>query len=104
MQLFNLVIDKKCLGDGDSSVVKRLNETLPYGNEFTIKKIECRNHLLRNFSTKLTTLTKNIRYPIVLRKFINSNILRFRSDITKAISYQKTRDLFLDQKISGFYD
>lgn len=32
MQLFNLVIDKKCLGDGDSSVVKRLNETLPYGN------------------------------------------------------------------------
>lgn len=103
IQLFNFIINKKCVGDGDSSVTKRLNETLPYGNDFTIKKIECRNHLLRNFATKLTALTKNISYPIVIRKFIKLNILRFRSDIIKAISYQKSRDLLLHQKIAGLY-
>jgi len=34
------------LGNGDSSVTKRLNEVLPYGPNFLIQKIECRNHLL----------------------------------------------------------
>ncbi|CAI6374568.1 unnamed protein product [Macrosiphum euphorbiae] len=91
----------KLISDGESSVTKRLNETLPYGNDFTITKIECRNHLLRNFATKLTALTKNIKYPIVIRNFIKSKILHFRSDITKAISYQKRRDLPINLKISA---
>lgn len=103
MQLCSFIIYENILGDGDSSVTKRLNETLPYGNDFTIKKIECRNHLLRNFATKLTALSTNISYPIVIRNFIKSKILRFRSDITKAISYQKRRDLLLNQKVAGFY-
>lgn len=40
------------VGDGDSSVYKRLLELRPYGNQL-VKKIECRNHLLRNFSKKI---------------------------------------------------
>lgn len=99
---YSILFLKKYKSDGDSSITKWLNETLPYGNDFLIKKVECRNHLLRNFTTKLTALTKNISYPIVIRKFIKTNILRFRSDITKAISFQKSRDLPFHTKISGF--
>lgn len=41
------------ISDGDSSVTKRLHEISPYGRHFHIKKIECRNHLMRNISSKL---------------------------------------------------
>lgn len=41
---------KHFIGDGDSSVHKILNDAFIYK---TITKIECRNHLIRNFGTKL---------------------------------------------------
>lgn len=74
---------------------------LPYGSELMVKKIECRNHLLRNYAMKLNALAKITKYPIIIRKFITSNILRFRSDITKAIGYHKRRNLTLHQTILG---
>lgn len=58
------------IGDGDSSVTKRLNEVLPYGNDFRVKKIECKNHLLRNYTTKLSAIAKQTDYPISIRKHI----------------------------------
>lgn len=84
-------------------MTKRLNEILPYGSDFKIKKIECRNHLLRNYCTKLMALAKQTNYPIVVRKCITSNILRFRSDITKAVEHNLKNDLPIQQKISGAY-
>lgn len=42
----------KLVGDGDSSVYKKLLESRPYGTTL-VKKIECRNHLLRNFCKRL---------------------------------------------------
>lgn len=54
-----------------------------------IEKIKCRNHLLRNFCQKLTNVAKLTQYPINLRKHILFNILRFQSDVTKAVKYQK---------------
>lgn len=89
------------IGDGDSSVTKKINEVLPYGNNFQIKKIECKNHLLRNYGTKLSALTKMTNYSIVIRKFITDNILRFRSDITKAIDYHTNTNVPLKFKIDG---
>jgi len=68
-------------GDGDSSVTKRLNEVSPHGSYFHIQKIECSNHLLRNYSQKMTALGKKTEYPILLQKHILSHILRFRSEI-----------------------
>ncbi|XP_022172386.1 uncharacterized protein LOC111035173, partial [Myzus persicae] len=53
----------RLIGDGDSSVSKRLLELVPYGSHQLVKKIECRNHILRNYSTKLSALTKIIKYP-----------------------------------------
>lgn len=72
------------LGDGDSSVTKRLNDRMPYGPNFPIRKIECCNHLLRNYATKLSILAKKTEYSLRVRKFILANIIRFRGDVTKA--------------------
>lgn len=62
---------------------------MPYGPKFHIQKIECRNHLLRNYGTKLSLLAKNIRHPYLnLRKHIQSNIIRFRNAVVKSIEYR----------------
>lgn len=66
-------------------MTKRLNEIQPYGPNFHIRKIECRNHLMRNYATKLTAIARNTKYPLRIRKYILSNIFRFRGDITKAV-------------------
>lgn len=97
---------KNCLlyfkGDGDSSVMKRLKEIMPYGPTFIIQKIECRNHLLRNYGTKLMALIKNTKYPIHLRKHIHNNCKRFRFAITKSIEYRNTlHDQSTYQKVYG---
>ncbi|CAI6362985.1 unnamed protein product [Macrosiphum euphorbiae] len=89
----------KLIGDGDSSVTNKLNEVMPYGPEFKIQKIECRNHLLRNYGMKMSALSKKIEYPAIIRKFITTNILRFRSDITKAIEHHLNENSPLQQKI-----
>ncbi|XP_022182082.1 uncharacterized protein LOC111041936 [Myzus persicae] len=80
----------KIIGDGDSSVTKRLTDIMPYGPRLRVIKIECRNHLLRNYGTKLRAMTLNTKYPISLRNHIKSNILRFRFSITKAIEYRNS--------------
>jgi hypothetical protein len=74
---------------------------MPYGPDFKIKKIECRNHLLRNYMTKLSALSKRTEYPVIIRNFIIKNILRFRSDIRKAVRYYLSTDLTLHQKTTG---
>lgn len=89
------------LGDGDSSVTKRLNDILPYGQALRVEKIECRNHLLRNYSKKIMALTKRSDMPIDIRKKISDNIIRLRTDITCAIKHQKSQNIPLPQKISG---
>ncbi|KAL4107279.1 hypothetical protein QTP88_017650 [Uroleucon formosanum] len=76
-------------GDGDSSVTKKLNELSPYGPTFSIKKIECVNHLLRNYGSKLTTLARITKYPIRIRKHILTNIFRFRGDVIEAVKHWK---------------
>lgn len=79
-----------------------MTETRPYGPNFIIEKIECRNHLLRNYGTKLAAIGKNTKYPIHLRKHILNNAKRFRTAITKAIDYRNTLNQQSKyQKISG---
>lgn len=91
------------LGDGDSSVVKRLKEVMPYGPTRLVEKIECRNHLLRNFSTKISAISKNTKFPILLRQFIATNIIKFSIAIRKAIKYRKNLKVSGQEKISGTY-
>lgn len=56
---------------------------------------------MRNYCTKLTALTKRTDYSIVIRKFITQNIIRFRSDITKAIEHHKNMNVPLRIKTDG---
>lgn len=77
---------------------------MPYGPNFHIRKIECRNHLLRNYASKLTVLAKNTKYPLRIRKFILSNILQFRGDVSKAVKHwRETIDVTHLDKIKGKY-
>lgn len=82
--------------------MKNLKHVLPYGPNLVVQKIECRNHLLRNYGTKLATLTKNTKYPIAVRNRIKAKPKRFRCAITKAIEYHNTlEDQTEIQKIIG---
>ncbi|KAJ8895683.1 hypothetical protein PR048_001019, partial [Dryococelus australis] len=67
------------VGDGDSSVHRKLLETMPYGPNLMVEKVECKNHL--------TDLTKNTKFPVTSRNLLNQQIPRFRTAIDKAIKY-----------------
>lgn len=70
----------KMIADGDSSTYKKILEARPYQN-LTVEKIECRNHLLRNYCNKLKALTKESGYPMEYRKLLDGRIMRLRTAI-----------------------
>lgn len=56
---------------------------------------------MRNYTQKMTGLTKRTDLPIEIRKKICNNILKMRTDITCAVKYRKSEDKSLYQQISG---
>ncbi|KAK5640569.1 hypothetical protein RI129_011380 [Pyrocoelia pectoralis] len=93
------------VGDGDSSVLKKLCIAKPYGHKVSIKKIECVNHLLRNYCSKLREVCKQ-RYSSkkklvvpYLRTTLGNNIMRLRIGIKKAILYRRSQTLSLEQQV-----
>ncbi|XP_050306062.1 uncharacterized protein LOC126745672 isoform X2 [Anthonomus grandis grandis] len=104
MELYNLKFTKM-IGDGDSSVHRKLLQSKPYGN-MLVQKVECRNHLLRNFAKKIREIcnkkrsnSKNVPVPLALRKEVLNRFLRLRSAITKATTHRIAEDTTMDQKI-----
>ncbi|XP_022908270.2 uncharacterized protein [Onthophagus taurus] len=97
----------KLIGDGDSSVTKKLNSVKPYGT-CLIEKVECINHLLRNFSNKLVELSKKVRstsgkfVPLQLRRKISTSVLRFRVAIKKSAEYRNGQNVPYEQKLLLF--
>lgn len=94
------------VGDGDSSITKKLTETKPYGNSTVIQKVECRNHLLRNFSRKIRELckrsrstSKNKHVPPILKKEVEKNAHRLRIAITKATKHWINENIDHDKKV-----
>lgn len=81
-----LSIYKRFVADGDSSVFNKLTEAKIYANVI-IEKIECRNHLYRNF----------IR--LEYRKVIKVNLLRFRIAVKKAVAYHKASSQTFTEKV-----
>lgn len=64
VKMHNLIYNQ-IIGDGDSSVIKKIQIAKPYGNEIIVKKIECTNHILRNYSVRLRDLsTKRKVYQV----------------------------------------
>lgn len=96
-----LILCNLYIGDGDSSVTKRLHEVIQYGLRLLIEKINCQNHILRNNGQKLIGITKKTIYPCYLHKLINQTILRFRTAVTKAVKYRNELNVSLYGKIEG---
>ncbi|XP_046396856.1 uncharacterized protein LOC124163807 [Ischnura elegans] len=90
----------RLIADGDSSVYKKVLDAGPY-KLLSVEKIECRNHLLRNYCNKIrelvTTCSKGI-CDRVERKLIAENVLRFRTAVTKAVEFRKSQDIPLPKK------
>lgn len=75
------LIYKFMVADGDSSTFKRVKDLDPYKTYgISVQKIECKNHLLRNFSNKIRELTKDTEYPIILRNKIKASTYRITSN------------------------
>ena len=88
------------VGDGDSSVLKRLQAESPY----VVEKIECSNHLLRNYCTNLKNLatkkfsSKGLPIAPFLRQFLKKSIQRLRTAVDCAVKYRRSQDVsFQDQ-------
>lgn len=47
------LIYNQIIGDGDSSVIKKIQVAQPYGKDIMVKKIECTNHILLCSSQRL---------------------------------------------------
>ncbi|KAJ8895724.1 hypothetical protein PR048_001062 [Dryococelus australis] len=53
--------------DGDISVHRKLLETMPYGPNLMVERVECKNHVFRNYCHKQTDLTINTKFPATSR-------------------------------------
>ncbi|XP_060846320.1 uncharacterized protein LOC132925982 [Rhopalosiphum padi] len=75
--------------------MKRLRIAKPYGPNCIVQKVECTNHLLRNYINRLRDLTskrKNSKgepIPGYLRKIIQTRLLRLRYAVTEAVKYNR---------------
>ncbi|KAL0821591.1 hypothetical protein ABMA28_005043 [Loxostege sticticalis] len=70
VSMYNIIYGR-VTSDGDSSTYCKILEARPYQN-VTVEKIECTNHLLRNFCNKMRAVSTDTRYPVKLRKFVTS--------------------------------
>ncbi|XP_060858281.1 uncharacterized protein LOC132935681 [Metopolophium dirhodum] len=102
--MHNLIYDK-LIGDGDSSVMKNLSLTKPYGPDLNIKKIECTNHLLRNYINRLRETASRRKctngniVPGVQRTFLKNNVLRLRYAVTEAIKFRSNMKINATEKV-----
>lgn len=86
------VVFSKLIADGDSSCYAKILEARPYAN-ITVEKIECRNHLLRNYCNKLKIMSEQAKLAKPkLRKCLQSKILKLRGATTEAIKYRKKEE------------
>lgn len=83
------LVYKRLISDGDSSTHSKILEAHPYDNT-TVEKVECRNHIMRNFCNKLQALTTETKYLLRHRKCVTRKaIMALRCTIIKAIKKHK---------------
>lgn len=93
----------KLIADGDSSTYKLLRDIRIYKNpDLVIEKLECVNHLCRNFRTKFGFLEKVTRFDKKLRKHVKAgkanNICK---GVKSAAKYWRESQVRLSRKISN---
>lgn len=82
--MHNLIYNK-LIGDGDSSVMKKLILAKPYADhDIDVKKIECMNHILRNYCNRIVDISSRRKsssgtiVPGFLRKTLKDRRLKLR--------------------------
>ena len=80
------LIYSKLIADIVSSTSKNIEKSKPYVS-LLVEKIECNNHLLRNYCTKLHELNKYTCNPIKYRRAVENNILCLRRSVTGAVKH-----------------
>ncbi|XP_063393385.1 uncharacterized protein LOC134678669 isoform X2 [Cydia fagiglandana] len=63
---------KSFIGDGDSSVYAHIKKNIPYGHKVT--KIECKNHLVKNYTAGLYKILTNTKLPLLGRNMLKPRI------------------------------
>jgi len=98
IEMHNLVY-KVMIADGDSNTTKALIEARPYEG-IVIQKVECKNHLWRNFNGHIRVLvaTSNKDHPIKLRRIVGGKILRLRTRVNKCIKKRKEENISKDDQ------
>lgn len=93
------------IADGDASTYKNILESRPYpdtayGLDIPVQKIECTNHLLRNYNGRNLQLQKDTSVPLSERKLLTGERLtRLRTAIRSAIKCRKLEDGTMSDKI-----
>lgn len=87
------------IADGDASTYKKILESRPY-SKVNVEKIECTNHLLRNFNGKLFNLGKDTAVPLAERKLLTvDRMKRLRTAIRSAARFRNAQNSTLSDKI-----
>lgn len=95
------LIYKTLIADGDSSTYKSILESRPYA-DVSIQKIECTNHLLRNYNGKNLLLQKDTTIPLAERKLLTADRLtRLRTAVRSAIQFRKEQNHSVENKIEN---
>ena len=80
------LIYNQYVADGDSSTYASIRNARPYEG-VTVGKIECKNHLLRNYCKGLLSISTNTTYPIRARKMLKENYLRIRWGVDSSVKH-----------------
>lgn len=99
------VIYKRLIADGDASTYAKILKTNPYQNQnLTVEKIECRNHILRNFCKKLRNLAKDTKFSLANRKTLtNHKIMAMRKLIVQSIKYHHKSKVPKHEAVAELY-
>lgn len=91
----------KLIADGDSSVYKNILESRPYSN-VTVEKVECSNHLMRNYNGKNLSLMKDTSIPLNERKLLHSDrVNRLRIAVKAAVRFRGTQNVPFTEQIKN---
>ncbi|KAL4718598.1 hypothetical protein ACJJTC_018073 [Scirpophaga incertulas] len=93
------VIYGTLIADGDASTFKKILESRPYPN-YQVNKIECTNHLLRNYCGKILNVSKDTSIPSNERKLLTvDRQKRLRTAIKCAMRFRKAQNLTHTEQI-----
>lgn len=93
----------KVIADGDSNTYKAIRDLRIYRNpDLHVEKLECVNHLFRNYRTKFNFLSKITKFKVACRKHIKpSKGNDMCKGIKVAAKHWKDSDLGITEKINN---